>query len=178
MHGKWVGVLCAAHRGHDMAFCVRKIPCKARGDRGWSRAPNTGMENGLIVDKGKQPADYSGQLKDRTITTLVRIRKEDQCPPKRIRIRPPASLAPTPLPTPIPSTPFLTIHPLVVPSLVPATGTLEPKPASPMSTAIGSLTLDHLIDEVKLVLRIDLFTQGDAVNIKSEIDDPIMMEGG
>ncbi|GAB4842525.1 hypothetical protein Ancab_012499 [Ancistrocladus abbreviatus] len=134
-----------------------------------------------MADKKKEPVDYDNWLKDRTITGSTRSRWEDQHNPKRIRIRPPTpmslpptpTLAPTPMPIPTPtaSTPSSVVHALVTPSSMPVVAFRVP-----IVGTTGSLTLDYLINEVKLALCIDVPAKGDVAYAEAKIHNSIVVE--
>ncbi|GAB4845828.1 hypothetical protein Ancab_024831 [Ancistrocladus abbreviatus] len=92
----------------------------------------------------------------------MRLREEDQHPPKRIRIRAlvsPAPILPPSVPTPIVATSTST-H--MTPSSLPS---------------VLSLVV-HAPNKVKLVEHIDVPTEGEAANAKVEIDNLIVAEDG
>ncbi|GAB4845823.1 hypothetical protein Ancab_039232 [Ancistrocladus abbreviatus] len=140
-----------------------------------------------MADRKKQPIDYNGRLKSRAITTSTRSRQEDQHPPKRIGILPPMLPAPTPLtPTTTPSTPCHAVHVPIAPFMVPIAPFMVPITITPMlwvanlmpnRATIGSLTLDYLIDEIKLALHTNISAEGDATDAKVKIDDLAATEG-
>ncbi|GAB4845897.1 hypothetical protein Ancab_024901 [Ancistrocladus abbreviatus] len=160
------------------------------------------LEDSRGVTMDKMDANL---LKGRTISTLAKVRQEDKHPLKRTRIcllalPTPILLPPTPTPVALaltltylgprllPSihspTPFVPTTMLVVSSLVPLTPIPTPFLANLMSllVTIRPPAFDQLIDRVKSeeyrVGDYDVPIEGDTIDIKVEIDDLIVPEGG